>query len=81
MSQYSQERLESRIIQGISMGDMDFKVAGTEDGITAFQMDIKIAGVTPELMHQALDQAKKGRMHILGIMGAFESWNDSFQSR
>jgi len=50
------------------MGDMDFKVAGTEDGITAFQMDIKIAGVTPELMHQALDQAKKGRMHILGIM-------------
>jgi polyribonucleotide nucleotidyltransferase len=50
------------------MGDMDFKVAGTESGITAFQMDIKIAGVTPELMHQALDQAKRGRLHILGIM-------------
>lgn len=50
------------------MGDMDFKVAGTEDGITAFQMDIKIAGVTPTLMHEALDQAKQGRLHILGIM-------------
>jgi len=50
------------------MGDMDFKVAGTEKGITAFQMDIKIAGVTPELMHQALEQARVGRLHILGIM-------------
>ncbi len=50
------------------LGDMDFKVAGTEDGITAFQMDIKIAGVTPEIMSKALDQAKRGRMHILGIM-------------
>ena len=51
------------------LGDMDFKVAGTKDGITAFQMDIKIAGVTPEIMSKALAQAKEGRMHILGIMG------------
>lgn len=50
------------------LGDMDFKVAGTEDGITAFQMDIKIAGVTSEIMSKALQQAKRGRMHILGIM-------------
>jgi polyribonucleotide nucleotidyltransferase len=50
------------------LGDMDFKVAGTEDGITGFQMDIKIAGVSPEIMRRALDQAKRGRMHILGIM-------------
>ena len=50
------------------LGDMDFKVAGTKDGITAFQMDIKIAGVTPEIMRKALDQAKAGRMHILSIM-------------
>ncbi len=51
------------------LGDMDFKVAGTKDGITAFQMDIKIAGVTPEIMRKALNQAKEGRMHILSIMG------------
>ncbi|MDR0554740.1 MAG: polyribonucleotide nucleotidyltransferase [Treponema sp.] len=50
------------------LGDMDFKVAGTEDGITGFQMDIKIAGVSPEVMRQALDQAKRGRLHILSIM-------------
>ena len=50
------------------LGDMDFKVAGTKDGITAFQMDIKIAGVTPEIMRKALNHAKEGRMHILGIM-------------
>ncbi|MDR0910634.1 MAG: polyribonucleotide nucleotidyltransferase [Spirochaetaceae bacterium] len=50
------------------LGDMDFKVAGTETGITGFQMDIKIAGVTPEIMRKALDQAYRGRMHILGIM-------------
>ncbi len=49
-------------------GDMDFKVAGTENGITGFQMDIKISGVTTEIMTKALEQAKKGRMHILGIM-------------
>ena len=50
------------------LGDMDFKVAGTEDGITGFQMDIKIAGVNPEIMRKALDQAKRGRLHILSIM-------------
>ncbi|MDV7144718.1 polyribonucleotide nucleotidyltransferase [Tropicimonas sp. TH_r6] len=51
------------------LGDMDFKVAGTEAGITSLQMDIKIAGITPEIMKQALAQAKDGRMHILGEMG------------
>ncbi|MDR1211280.1 MAG: polyribonucleotide nucleotidyltransferase [Spirochaetaceae bacterium] len=50
------------------LGDMDFKVAGTADGITGFQMDIKIAGVSPEIMKNALDQAKRGRLHILSIM-------------
>lgn len=49
-------------------GDMDFKVAGTQNGITAFQMDIKIAGISMEIMSQALEQAREGRMHILGIM-------------
>jgi polyribonucleotide nucleotidyltransferase len=52
------------------LGDMDFKVAGTETGITALQMDIKIQGITKEIMRVALDQAKEGRMHILGIMKA-----------
>jgi len=50
------------------LGDMDFKVAGTADGITGFQMDIKIAGVNHEIMRNALDQAKRGRLHILSIM-------------
>ncbi len=50
------------------LGDMDFKVAGTSEGITGFQMDIKIAGVSTEIMKKALDQAKRGRLHILGIM-------------
>ncbi len=50
------------------LGDMDFKIAGTRDGITAFQMDIKISGVSRELMAQALDQARAGRLHILGEM-------------
>ena len=50
------------------LGDMDFKVAGTENGITSLQMDIKIAGITPEIMSKALDQAKAGRLHILGEM-------------
>jgi polyribonucleotide nucleotidyltransferase len=49
-------------------GDMDFKVTGTKDGITALQMDIKIDGVTREIMEQALAQAKEGRLHILGKM-------------
>lgn len=50
------------------LGDMDFKVAGTEDGITGFQMDIKIAGVTTEIMKKAMEQARVGRMHILSKM-------------
>ncbi len=50
------------------LGDMDFKVAGTVDGITAFQMDIKIKGISFEIMEKALAQAKDGRFHILGIM-------------
>jgi len=50
------------------LGDMDFKVAGSETGITALQMDIKINGITKEIMHAALVQAREGRMHILGIM-------------
>ncbi len=50
------------------LGDMDFKVAGSREGITAFQMDIKIAGVTREIMAKALEQAKAGRMHILSVM-------------
>src|SRR5471030_1461877 len=50
------------------LGDMDFKVAGTEKGVTALQMDIKIAGITEEIMKVALSQAKDGRMHILGEM-------------
>ncbi|MDP5086372.1 MAG: polyribonucleotide nucleotidyltransferase [Yoonia sp.] len=50
------------------LGDMDFKVAGTENGITSLQMDIKIAGITPEIMKKALEQAKAGRLHILGEM-------------
>ena len=50
------------------LGDMDFKVAGTAQGITSLQMDIKVAGITPEIMKQALAQAREGRMHILGEM-------------
>ncbi|MDR3579298.1 MAG: polyribonucleotide nucleotidyltransferase [Oryzomonas sp.] len=50
------------------LGDMDFKVAGTTDGVTALQMDIKIGGVTKEIMQQALKQAREGRLHILGKM-------------
>ena len=50
------------------LGDMDFKVAGTDDGITALQMDIKISGITEEIMRVALDQAKQGRLHILAEM-------------
>ena len=50
------------------LGDMDFKVAGTTEGITAFQMDIKIQGISFEIMEKALQQAREGRLHILGIM-------------
>ena len=52
------------------LGDMDFKVCGTERGVTALQMDIKIAGITAQLMRQALAQAREGRLHILGRMRA-----------
>ena len=51
------------------LGDMDFKVAGTDKGVTALQMDIKISGITEEIMRVALTQARDGRMHILGEMG------------
>jgi polyribonucleotide nucleotidyltransferase len=50
------------------LGDMDFKVAGSEEGITSLQMDIKITSITPEIMRVALDQAREGRLHILGEM-------------
>ena len=50
------------------LGDMDFKVAGTRDGVTALQMDIKVDSVTPEIMKAALEQAREGRLHILGEM-------------
>ncbi len=50
------------------LGDMDFKVAGTSDGVTSLQMDIKITGITEEIMKVALDQAREGRLHILGEM-------------
>jgi len=60
------------------LGDMDFKVAGTEEGITSLQMDIKVAGITPEIMQKALAQAKQGRMHILGEMNKALSGTGSF---
>ena len=50
------------------LGDMDFKVAGTEQGVTALQMDIKITSITEEIMKIALEQARDGRLHILGEM-------------
>jgi len=60
------------------LGDMDFKVAGTKDGITSLQMDIKITGITFEIMEQALNQAKDGRIHILGEMNkALDKSRDS----
>ncbi|MVX46594.1 S1 RNA-binding domain-containing protein, partial [Rhodobacter sphaeroides] len=62
------------------LGDMDFKVAGTENGITSLQMDIKVAGITPEIMEQALAQAKDGRMHILGEMSKALSSANSFSA-
>ncbi|MCC6008759.1 MAG: polyribonucleotide nucleotidyltransferase [Rhodobacteraceae bacterium] len=59
------------------LGDMDFKVAGTADGITSLQMDIKVAGVTTDIMEKALEQARDGRLHILDEMGkALSSAND-----
>jgi len=62
-------------------GDMDFKVAGTGDGITALQMDIKVTGITTEVMKKALEQARQGRMHILGKMkGALAGPRESISS-
>ncbi|MEL6516615.1 MAG: polyribonucleotide nucleotidyltransferase, partial [Pseudomonadota bacterium] len=60
------------------LGDMDFKVAGTENGITSLQMDIKVAGITPEIMEKALAQAKDGRLHILGEMNKALSETSDF---
>ena len=60
------------------LGDMDFKVAGTEAGITSLQMDIKIAGITPEIMEKALAQAKDGRIHILNEMNKALSETSEF---
>ncbi|OWU86502.1 polynucleotide phosphorylase/polyadenylase [Oceanicola sp. 22II-s10i] len=60
------------------LGDMDFKVAGTENGITSLQMDIKVAGITPAIMEKALEQAKVGRMHILGEMNKSLSGTGEF---
>ncbi len=59
-------------IQGIedALGDMDFKVAGTQDGVTAVQMDIKVMGITPEILRSALEQARRGRLYILEKMTA-----------
>ncbi len=62
------------------LGDMDFKVAGTENGITSLQMDIKVAGITPEIMEKALAQAKDGRMHILGEMNKALSGTAEFSA-
>ncbi|WP_438959407.1 polyribonucleotide nucleotidyltransferase [Nereida sp.] len=62
------------------LGDMDFKVAGTEKGITSLQMDIKVAGITPEIMEKALDQAKDGRMHILSEMNKALSGASEFSA-
>jgi len=57
-------------IQGLEdhLGDMDFKVAGTKEGVTALQMDIKVAGVTQEILRQALQQAKEARLFVLSEM-------------
>jgi polyribonucleotide nucleotidyltransferase len=60
------------------LGDMDFKVAGTEAGITSLQMDIKIAGITPDIMEKALAQAKEGRIHILKEMNTALSGTSDF---
>lgn len=63
------------------LGDMDFKVAGTSKGVTSLQMDIKITGITEEIMKTALDQARDGRMHILGEMSkALDSARDAVSS-
>ena len=58
------------------VGDMDFKVAGTREGITAIQMDIKIDGLTSEILSKALEQAKEGRLHILDHLGHYGLGHD-----
>ena len=63
------------------LGDMDFKVAGSERGVTSLQMDIKIGGITEEIMRAALDQAREGRLHILGEMASALSTSRSDVSR
>ncbi len=62
------------------LGDMDFKVAGTENGITSLQMDIKVAGITAEIMEKALAQAREGRLHILGEMSKALSETGEFSA-
>ena len=62
------------------LGDMDFKVAGTDEGITSLQMDIKVAGITPEIMDKALAQANGARMHILGEMNKAQSGAGEFSA-
>ena len=73
------------------LGDMDFKVAGTAEGVTALQMDIKIEGITKEIMRVALDQAREARLQILGEMGKTQAdrvvsslpwaiWSESLQN-
>src|ERR687886_721824 len=64
-------------IQGIedALGDMDFKVTGTREGVTAIQMDIKVAGLTEEILRKALEQAREGRMYILDKMDAVNAEN------
>src|SRR5579872_2582834 len=66
-------------------GDMDFKVAGTRDGITALQMDIKVMGITPQIMREALEQARAGRLHILdkmtGVIGEHRTTLSDFAPR
>jgi polyribonucleotide nucleotidyltransferase len=65
-----------------ALGDMDFKVCGTRDGVTALQMDIKVSGITPAIMREALDQARRGRLHILGVMdGALPASRSEISSR
>ena len=62
-------------------GDMDFKVTGTSEGITALQMDIKIGGINAMILQEALEQAKKGRLHILGNDGGDDSPSRAKRSR
>jgi polyribonucleotide nucleotidyltransferase len=65
-----------------ALGDMDFKVCGTREGVTALQMDIKITGITADIMREALGQAREGRLHILGVMdGALPAPRDEISAR